>query len=210
MIELGSAPGASLLRWRKHFQYEVFGADTSSVGLNLQQEFFARNGIDERHSLATDFLDPAFHSEYVQFFDVVYSGGLIEHFTDPSVAISAHLRILKPGGLLVVTIPNLRGIYRHLLPRQIVQAHNVSIMTLPAFQALFPSHVQTLFCGYLGGLNLGLACSGDTLYSRSLWRLQYLANLIMRVISVPENRCTSPHLVFLGRRLDLKSPEHPD
>ena len=43
-------------------------------------------------------------------FDVVMSRGFIEHFDEPSSVVDRHLDLLKPGGLLVVSIPNLRGV----------------------------------------------------------------------------------------------------
>ena len=202
VIELGSAPGRNLLRWREMFGYEVFGADISLQGLQLQRELFARHGIDDRHTLHADFLAPAFQAEREESFDIVYSAGLVEHFTNPADAIAAHLRILKPGGLLVVSVPNLAGIYRHLLPEAIVRVHNLEIMRLPAFAALFPPRVRPLFCDYHGRLNLGIAYAGDTTLSRALLKLQILANVSMWVVPIPENRWTSPQLLFVGQKLN--------
>jgi 2-polyprenyl-3-methyl-5-hydroxy-6-metoxy-1,4-benzoquinol methylase len=42
-------------------------------------------------------------------FDVVLSGGFIEHFTDVAAIVQKHLQLLKPGGRLVVMIPNLKA-----------------------------------------------------------------------------------------------------
>lgn len=42
------------------------------------------------------------------FFDVVISSEVIEHTPDPLKAISEFRRVLKPGGILVVTTPNRR------------------------------------------------------------------------------------------------------
>jgi SAM-dependent methyltransferase len=200
VIELGSAPGANLLRWRELLHCDIFGADISGVGLESQRCLFEQHGIDESHSLLADFLDQDFQSRYKESFDVVYSGGLIEHFSDPTEAVSAHLKILRPGGLLVLSIPNLQGIYRHLLPKSIVAVHNISIMAVPEFRRLFPAEVKSLFCGYFGGLNLGIGYTGETAFSRSLLRLQLLVNLLLRIVPVPENRWTSQSLLFIGRK----------
>jgi 2-polyprenyl-3-methyl-5-hydroxy-6-metoxy-1,4-benzoquinol methylase len=45
------------------------------------------------------------------------SWGLIEHFTDTESVISAHVNLLKPGGILIVSIPNLRGFNRWQVER---------------------------------------------------------------------------------------------
>jgi SAM-dependent methyltransferase len=38
-------------------------------------------------------------------FDVVFHQGLLEHFRDPMVMLHEHQRVLKPGGLLLVDVP---------------------------------------------------------------------------------------------------------
>jgi SAM-dependent methyltransferase len=38
-------------------------------------------------------------------FDLVFSQGLIEHFKDPSPIFEAHVRLVKPGGWLVIRVP---------------------------------------------------------------------------------------------------------
>ena len=43
-------------------------------------------------------------------FDLIYSGGVLEHFEDPVKPLREYLMITKPGGLIVVSVPNLVGI----------------------------------------------------------------------------------------------------
>jgi SAM-dependent methyltransferase len=38
-------------------------------------------------------------------FDVAFSQGLIEHFKNPLSVVSEHKRILKPGGILIINVP---------------------------------------------------------------------------------------------------------
>jgi|SRR5215472_9132272 len=201
VVELGSAPGATLLRWRTLFGNEVFGVDFSENGLKAQRELFALYGITDEHSIRADFLSDTFQTEYREAFDIVYSGGVIEHFRDPVEVVNAHLQILKPGGLLMISIPNIAGIYRPLLAKRTVDAHNLHIMRLERFRALFRSPViQPLLCQYFGQLNLGVAYSGHNRKSRCLLRVQALANMLLRIVSFPENRWTSPCLLFIGRK----------
>ena len=46
-------------------------------------------------------------------FDAVYAGEILEHLADPDAALAAWVRVLRPGGRLVVTTPN----RRHLMAR---------------------------------------------------------------------------------------------
>lgn len=61
-------------------------------------------------ALATDFEDASF--------DVVFHQGLLEHFDDPSPLLAENLRILRPGGILIVDVPQLYSLYTLLKRRQ--------------------------------------------------------------------------------------------
>ena len=43
-------------------------------------------------------------------YDVVYSLGLIEHFVDRVSIVERHVRLARPGGLLILGVPNFRGL----------------------------------------------------------------------------------------------------
>jgi SAM-dependent methyltransferase len=203
VVELGSAPGRNLIQWREQFGYNIFGVDFSPEGVREQRETFSRCGVDDSSSLQADFLEQSFQDQYRDKFDIVYSAGLIEHFTRPDEAVGAHIRILKPGGLLIVSIPNLAGLYRYLVPTRILDLHNLEIMHLAAFRALFEMQdVRPLFCEYLGRLDLGVTYTGETAFCRILLRMQVLANALMHIVPIPENRLTSPQLLFIGQKLE--------
>jgi ubiquinone/menaquinone biosynthesis C-methylase UbiE len=44
-------------------------------------------------------------------FDIVFSGETLEHLVDTDLALSEFSRVLKMGGWLVVTVPNVRTLY---------------------------------------------------------------------------------------------------
>jgi ubiquinone/menaquinone biosynthesis C-methylase UbiE len=44
-------------------------------------------------------------------FDLVFSQGVLEHFADPSAAMLEQVRVLKPGGVLVVDVPQKYNVY---------------------------------------------------------------------------------------------------
>lgn len=93
-------------------------------------------------------------------FDVVMSLGFIEHFTDVDAVVEAHLRWVKPGGILVLGVPNLRGIYavaQRVLDQEILDKHNVSIMNLDFFHHLKRRfRLDPVFMGYIGSFEPGL------------------------------------------------------
>jgi SAM-dependent methyltransferase len=44
-------------------------------------------------------------------FDIVFSQGVVEHFRDPSAMLQDQLRVMKPDGILVITVPQRRTGY---------------------------------------------------------------------------------------------------
>ncbi len=52
------------------------------------------------------------------FFDIATLWYVLEHVDDPSELIKEVRRVLRPGGVLGVTVPNLRSLFRLIRPRQ--------------------------------------------------------------------------------------------
>jgi hypothetical protein len=95
---------------------------------------------------------------YAGYFDVLASYGFVEHFDNPRSVVALHANLLKGGGRLLVTIPNLGGanyLLLKFLHPEILAIHNLSIMEYQPFRELFqrPEMVET-FCGYVGAFTL--------------------------------------------------------
>jgi hypothetical protein len=73
---------------------------------------------------------------------VVYSAGVIEHFEDPSRIVRIHTQLLKPVGLALITVPNLRGLYGRLASVETLAIHNLDIMTPQALRRLAPADLS--------------------------------------------------------------------
>lgn len=208
VIELGCAPGRTLLALCARFGLEPFGVDYSEAGYSATLNEFQRQGVEPRGIAHGDFADPEFRRRHRESFDVVFSGGLIEHFTDPAAVVTFHVDLLKPGGQLVVSVPNLAGhmyypVASVTMP-DVLAAHNLNIMRLPAFKALFtnlPLHTQ--YCDYLGSLDLRFMFRpGSYLVSR----LQMGLDAFMIHVAGHRqlrNRHTSPHLLYVGTKREI-------
>jgi SAM-dependent methyltransferase len=154
VVEVGSAPGERLIQLNRRFGLTPYGIEYSPVGVALNREVFADHGIDPGNVIEADFLAPDVHERYREAFDVVVSNGFIEHFTDVGAIVERHLGLLKPGGRLVVVIPNLLGVnflLTWLFRRDVLPMHNLDIMRRGTFAALFDDRkLERLFCGYYG------------------------------------------------------------
>jgi SAM-dependent methyltransferase len=88
-------------------------------------------------------------------FDLVYSLGVIEHFSDPLPMIRRHVELAKPGGLVVLGVPSLLGINLPILRLtrpELFSSHNLRTMdirTWPTFEAELG--LDVVFRGYVGG-----------------------------------------------------------
>lgn len=208
-VEVGSAPGDFLVGLQRRFGLVPYGVEYSPVGVQLNRQVFASNGIDPAHVIHADFLAPELHERYREAFDVVLSRGFIEHFTDARGVIAKHLSLLREGGLLLVTIPNIRGanyLLSWLFHREVLAMHNLEIMARDNFAALFPPEtVRPLLCRYYGTFNFHLQNARADSFMRLplalCAKLQLPLNVLFRLMlksQGAESPWFSPSLVFVG------------
>lgn len=113
VLEVGAGGSRVLPYLGRRFGCRVFGSDFSPRGCRLLQANLALQGVDGAvvcEDLFQSSLAPA-------KFDLVFSSGLIEHFDDTPGVIRQHLRLVKPGGRLVVIVPNLQGVQGKIVRR---------------------------------------------------------------------------------------------
>ena len=74
-----------------------------------------------------------FTYEPAEKYDMVLSFGLIEHFNDTQFIINEHLKFLKPGGTLFITLPNFKSVngwVQKNFDKENYDKHNISSMDL--------------------------------------------------------------------------------
>ena len=139
------------------------------------------------------------------------SKGFIEHFDDVKSVIDRHMQLLKPGGYLIVTIPNLNGanyLLGWLFDEGAIPRHNVTIMRRTVYQELFERQdLEKLFCDYYGTFSFYLFTAGQSAIRqhllRACHRVQPLLNLSMRSLfrdKGAETGVFSPFLLYIGRK----------
>ncbi|MEZ4401523.1 MAG: class I SAM-dependent methyltransferase [Kofleriaceae bacterium] len=210
ILEVGSAPGLHLAKLARRLGLDPWGMDYSPEGVAANQATFARFGFDPGQVILGDFFDDDFLDQHRAGFDVVISRGFIEHFRDVRSVIARHVALVRPGGLLVVSIPNLSGINRRLCEffhPAILDAHNLDIMNLDAYAELFTGQGLTqLHCGYVGVFQSGLQTTPPGSPRRYLLAaarlLQPPLELLQRRLfptASPQLAGVSPYLIYAGR-----------
>ncbi len=155
-LEVGGAPGQYIVYLSRHFNCSICVLDNSPAGCEMTRQNLRLLGIAGR-VVEQDLFD---YRDDLGRFDAVYSLGLVEHFEDLTGVVRAHLRLVQPGGLLIVGCPNFRGVYT--LPllwlRPAMMVHNnrsaMKFSNWDRFEAALP--VTRLFRGCIGGFEPGL------------------------------------------------------
>jgi SAM-dependent methyltransferase len=153
VLEIGGSPGQYLAYLHRTHGYYVNCLDYSPIGCQKTKENFALLDIKGEVYEADLFLE----NSNIPKFDIVYSLGLIEHFSDLNLIIEKHLNFLKPGGILVIGAPNFLGINHFFLKRlapEHLAKHNLKNMDLDTwshFEQKF--NLETIYKGYVGGFH---------------------------------------------------------
>jgi SAM-dependent methyltransferase len=134
VLEVGAVPCGMLRYFAEKRGYDCTGLDYTADVQPLAAQF--EDALLPVRLIEHDFLTWT----SADTFDVVYSCGFIEHFDDPIPVIARHWDLVRPGGLLILSVPTLTPV-QHLVRlafyttahyRRILDAHNVAIMETTA------------------------------------------------------------------------------
>jgi SAM-dependent methyltransferase len=205
LIELGCGGSPYLPYFAKHHGLQVSGLDYSDIGCAR-----ARAVLQAEHAAGTivegDIFSPP--PELLGRFDIGFSMGLVEHFTDTAAVLSALRKFVRPGGLMITGIPNMTGLPGRLqswLDRPLYEMHQ----PLDAAQ-LAAAHraagLTVLSSTYLMTLNLYVLHYRNERSPVGVG-LRALRGVLMRLVFGAEtwlgrsfpNRVTSPYILCIAR-----------
>jgi len=198
-LEIGCAPGKMLAHAAGVLGASVAGVDYSPLGIQWCREVFAGVGL-KADLRCEDVFNTTFEPAS---FDVVHSMGVIEHFADPTRIVRVHAELLKPGGIAIVAIPNLTGLYatlaRYFSP-DLLALHNLSIMNCHALGSLAPADlVDGVEVFPFGQMCLDAVNIGRRWHPFAARPLYYLTEMLSaaQVVHIP---ALCPYLVLQFRR----------
>ena len=101
VLELGPAAG--------HFTRALVAAGCRVVGIEVDADAAAAVGHEAERVIVGDLSDPAVVASAIdaERFDVVVGGDVLEHLPDPLRVLRACRAALKPGGYVVLSLPNI-------------------------------------------------------------------------------------------------------
>lgn len=101
----GGGNNFRLLSMAKWSGAVVTALDFSGEGLKVLNELFRINGCN-----ATTVQDDILNWKPLEQYDVVVHWGVLEHFVDPMPMLKKSVEALKPGGILLFSMPNMEAI----------------------------------------------------------------------------------------------------
>lgn len=136
ILELGCAPG--WIRCRLHRlrpDLQLAGIDYAAQGVKDTRSILKKTEVaaEIREADISTYEAP---SPY----DAVISCGLVEHFDKPEQIVAHHARLVRPGGLVIITVPNFRNrwlgrAFKWLSPDEYA-THNIQVMSPQALHDL--------------------------------------------------------------------------
>lgn len=105
VLDAGCASGRQLFRIFDKIK-TGWGTDISQNFINQANQHKGKLGAYNLHFSQANVEQLPFEKS---FFDKIICAEVLEHVADKQVALSELLRILKPGGFLIITVPNLNA-----------------------------------------------------------------------------------------------------
>ena len=173
LLEVGCYPGRYMWYFQRYWGYRVSGMEYIDWLCEQTQDNLQANGIEGEVIYGDLFSYRPATAE--SRWDVVVSLGLIEHFENSVEVIQKHLDLLKPGGYLVLVIPNHRGINGRIL--KIVSVERFKIHNRMGYEEIQRAleridKVEIVEGGYYG--RIGFWNTGLYAWVRGLGELPYL------------------------------------
>lgn len=207
ILEVGAGNSAvlTLLARRHSGRATLAGLDYSPSGCRLLRERASREG-----AAVTVYEGDLFHPapELLGAHDIVFSIGVVEHFSDLASVLAAKRALLAPGGQLFTLIPNMRGALGALMRRynrEVFERHVPHDM-----QSLLRGHADAqlevvrsfrLCSSNFGVLSICFAGPEDRGFSTYRWLSRVtkaLWFLESRVGDLPALPALSPYLVVVS------------
>lgn len=204
-LEIGCFPG-KYLAVMGELGYRLFGIDLVDGVNSKLPEWLGTKGYRVGDFFQEDFLQSERYLH--RAFDVVCSFGFIEHYVEWPEILRKHGELVRPGGLVVVSAPNFRGLVQwglhSLIDRDNLAHHNLAAMR-PQKWARVLEHqgFEIVFCGWVGSFDFWAENAKMKLWQKVIFRLVRAARPMLR--KMPVSGLYAPHCGIIARRVKRES-----
>jgi SAM-dependent methyltransferase len=196
-IELGGFPGYYSIYLKKYQKLDTTLLDYF-IHPELVNKLLAANDLKpgDINIVEADL----FTYQPSQKFDMVLSFGLIEHFNDTKFIINEHLKFLKPGGTLFITLPNFKSVngwVQKNFDKENYDKHNINSMDLDLLKnACKELGLKDIEACYHGKFSVWLENKSEQKgLSKAIVKAIWLAGKVFTKIVPVESKALSPYMV---------------
>ena len=188
VLEIGGAPGliiSSLTKFNSHLKLGIL--DYSETGIKEAEQVFLKYKLDVEVHQVNFYEDDL---SVLPKYDLVYSLGVVEHYTDLENSLNKHLECVENGGIVIIGVPVFLGINKWLLEKFAPENRSTmysSIMDNKLWSQFYErKDIKILFDEYVGGFSPNVHHRLENkkyLWRRVLYVLfhQYFAKLWNRI-----------------------------
>lgn len=200
-IELGGFPGYYAVFLKKYLKLDVTLLDYF-IHSPITEQLLRQNGLpnDAIGIIEADL----FNYETPVQYDLVLSCGLIEHFTDTADIIERHIRFLKPGGTLFITLPNfkaLNGWFQKTFDPDNYSKHNINCMDPQLLSDIIKkAGLEIVQARHFGGFSIWLENEQSKgwavkLFKKGVW---FTGKVFSKIFPF-ESKALSPYIIIEAR-----------
>lgn len=139
-----------------------------------------------------DFLKMDLAEEY----DIVCSFGFLEHFKDTKNILEKHLKLLKRGGTLLITIPNFRGLnglFQKIFHFENYEKHNIECMNINTLKFIVQKlNLERYQIEFIGKPCIWLEKEANA--AKFLYSFVRNTNRVLRRLPFKKNFFLAPHI----------------
>ena len=213
-FEVGCGSSGWLPYFANKYGYRVSGLDYSEIGCQLADKNLELLNIEHDPILCRDFFAP--DPTDGKKFDVVFSYGVIEHFTNPEEIVGIFNKFLNNDGVMITLVPNFTGINARITKIFIPEVYNIHRQITKEQLADYhkSNNLTVLKNGYAGIFSFGvmpLIKSDHWLLRKNTFRRKIVMgifNLADKVLSnifklIPidiPSRLFSPYVICIAKK----------
>lgn len=211
VLEVGCANSQWLPYLAHRSHVSVYGLDYSRIGCTQAQQQLLQQDVPG-NIICCDFFE--FADNCNNSFDLIISFGFIEHFTDPSIPLRQMHQMTTPGGIVLATVPNIKGVYgtiQQIIGGEILNEH-IPMDHRDISNFFNESSLQDVSSGYVGGALYLSVVNYHAVQSKILRRMYPVIARVARGIDLSiglllrkaglsiNNSLTSPYVYAVGHK----------
>ena len=140
-------------------------------------------------------------------YDLVVSFGFIEHFKDYGKIILKQSEMIKKGGFIVLTTPNLNRPFLYYLHKlfnpKTLKIHNICAMEPEKWKKIIENEgFEILFCGHFGYFNFWIENESRGKFKRMLLSIFVKILPIISKILPRNNKSFSPYIGLVAKKIN--------